>query len=224
MPFGLTNAPVAFQRLIDRAIGSDLQPHDFVYLDDVIVVSNNFDEHMKLLETVLDRIHIAGLLLSRKKCHFCKPQLKYLGYLVDKQGLRVDPDKVAAILNDARPTTVSQVRSFLGMPSWYCRFVPHFSSIIAPLTELTKKNRKFIWTERCEEAFSQIKGKLVSSPILTCADFNHPFCLQTDASNYGIGAVLTQTIHGEERVICFLSRSLTAQERRYTTTEKVKNM
>lgn len=220
MPFGLMNAPMTWQRLIDRVLGADLEPFVFVYLDDIIVVSPNFEIHISLLEKVLDRLTAAGLTVSRDKCHFCRPQLRYLGYVVDGAGLRVDPEKVEAILNIKTPTNVSELRRFVGMASWYRRFVPDFSSVIAPLTNLTKKNVSFIWSQGCDTAFRRIKELLVTAPILNCPDFSREFILQTDASDYGLGAVLSQNCDGDEKVIAFLSRSLSRQERNYTTTEK----
>lgn len=220
MPFGLTNAPATFQRLIDTVLGADLQNHVLVYLDDIIVISRDFETHLEVLHKVFDRLHAAGLTVGREKCGFCRPQLKYLGYVVDKYGLRVDPEKVEAIMNVPTPKNSTQVRAFVGMASWYRRFVPDFATIVSPLTDLTKKNCTFRWTQECEEAFVRIKQQLVVAPILTCPDFSRPFIMQTDASAYGLGAVLTQNFEDGERVIAFLSRSLTRQERAYTTTER----
>lgn len=220
MPMGLTNAPATWQRLIDRVLGADLEPYVLVYLDDIVVISPDFDTHLQLLTKVLDRLRDAGLTMSREKCQFCRPQLRYLGYVVDGQGLRVDPEKVDAILRIPRPTGVTEIRRFAGMASWYRRFVPDFASIMTPLNRLTKKGVRFLWTDDCEEAFNRIKRHLVSAPILTCPDFERPFSLQTDASAYGLGAVLTQNFEDGERVIGFLSRSLTRQERNYSTTER----
>lgn len=220
MPFGLSNAPATWQRLIDTVLGPELEPYVFVYLDDIIVISPDFDIHVKTLSQVFDRLYAAGLTVSQDKCKFCRPSLKYLGYIVDANGLRVDPEKIEAILNVKAPTNITEVRRFLGMASWYRRFVPDFSSTVAPLTRLTCKNCRFRWTDDCDRAFKAIRDKLISAPILTCPDFSCPFVLQTDASGYGIGAVLTQQLDGEEKVICFLSRSLTKQERNFSTTER----
>lgn len=220
MPFGLTNAPATFQRLIDTVLGADLQPYVLVYLDDIVIISPDFRTHLEILTKVFDRLHAAGLTLNREKCQFCRPELRYLGYIVDKYGLRVDPQKVEALLSVPSPKNVSQVRSFIGMASWYRRFIPSFSQLVAPLTALTKKRHKWSWTDECEESFNAIKQHLVSAPVLTCPDFSRPFKLQTDASSFGIGAVLTQDFDDGERPICFLSRSLSAAERNYSTTER----
>lgn len=220
MPFGLTNAPATWQRLIDKVLGADLEPYVLVYLDDIIVISPDFETHVRILGHVFDRLIAAGLTVSREKCQFCRPRLKYLGYVVDRYGLRVDPEKVEAILKISIPQSVTEVRSFLGMSSWYRRFIPNFSSIVVPLTTLTKKNISWNWTSDCDAAFQTIKEALVTAPILTCPDFDKPFTLQTDASSYGIGAVLTQNTAAGEQVICYLSRTLTRPERNFTTTER----
>lgn len=219
--FGLTNAPACWQRLIDRVLGADLEENVFVYLDDIIIISSSFEQHMEILEKVFSRLVSAGLTLNREKCKFFRSELKYLGYVIDnKEGLRVDQDKVKAILNIPTPTCVRDVRSFLGMASWYRRFIENFSSIIAPLTNLLKKRQKFEWTNTCEESFQKLKECLISAPILTTPDFTKPFNVKTDASGYGIGAVLTQMLNDKEHVICYLSRSLTRQEKAYSTTER----
>lgn len=220
LPFGLTNAPATWQRLIDDVLGADLEPFVFVYLDDVIVISETFGQHLDILGKIFRRISAAGLTLSKEKCQFCRPELRYLGYVVDKQGLRVDPEKVSAILNIPVPKSVPEIRSFLGMCSWYRRFVKDFATISAPLTNLLKKSRKFVWTDDCQGAFQTLKERLVSAPILTCPDFSRPFTVQTDASGFGLGAVLSQTYPEGERVIAFLSRSLNKHERNYATTER----
>lgn len=220
MPFGLSNAPATWQRLIDRVLGADLEPYVLVYLDDIIIISPDFDTHLQIISKVFDRLIAAGLTLGPDKCKFCRPSLKYLGYVVDANGLHVDVEKVEAIIKIQRPKTPTEIRRFLGMTGWYRKFVPNFSTLVAPLTKLTHKNVPYVWTEDCEKSFNHIKNSLISAPILTCPDFTKPFVLQTDASAYGLGAVLTQQFDEDEKVICFLSRSLTKQERNYSTTER----
>lgn len=220
MPFGLTNAPATWQRLIDRVLGADLEPHVLVYLDDIVVLSETFETHLEILGKVFDRLYAAGLTVNKEKCKFCRSELRYLGYVVDGSGLRTDPEKIEAILNIPEPTNVHDIRRFIGMASWYRRFVPDFATIMKPLTELTRKSVKFKWTPECDEAFNKIKQLLISAPILTCPCFDQPFILQCDASAYGLGAVLTQKFDDGERVIAFLSRTLSRQEKNYTTTER----
>ncbi|KAH0822314.1 hypothetical protein GEV33_000477 [Tenebrio molitor] len=176
--------------------------------------------HLRILEQVFERLSKAGLTLRESKCEFCQPELRYLGYVVNRQGLNVDPSKVSAVVDMPRPRGVRDVRRIIGMMSWYRRFVPNFSTTVAPLTNLTKKKTRFTWSSECERAFVDVKNALINAPILSCPDFEHCFTLQCDASDDGTGAVLTQNIDGHERVVCYLSRALLPAEERYTTTEK----
>lgn len=162
----------------------------------------------------------AGLALSKDKCQFFQCELKYLGYVVDSHGLHVDPAKVQAILDIPTSRSVSEVRRLIGTASWYRRFIPDFSTIVAPLTNLLKKNKTWCWTDNCDAAMNIIKERLILAPILSRSDFNLPFYVQTDASAYGLVAVLSQHHSDGERVICYLSRSLTRNERNYSTTER----
>lgn len=220
MPFGLHNAPATWQRLIDNVLGHDLEPHVFVYLDDVVIVSQTFEQHLSILEEVFRRLREAKITVSSDKCQICRAQMKYLGYVVDRNGLHVDPDKVKAMLDLPTPSSVGEVRRVVGTFSWYRRFVPDFSSIIAPITALLRKNIKFVWTEECNKSFRHLKECLVSAPILSCPDYTKPFVVQTDASGYGIAAVLTQPNPDGDKVIAYLSRSLTKQERNFSVTQR----
>lgn len=220
MPFGLTNAPATFQRLIDNTIGHDLEPFVFQYLDDLIIVTPTFEKHLEILQKVFNRLRSAKLVLSKEKCKFCLPRLRYLGFMIDNTGLHVDPEKVAAILNIPSPTSVTEVRRFLGMASWYRRFIPQFATLTAPLSALVGKKRKWQWSEVNESAFNAIKERLVTAPVLSRPNFDLPFVVQTDASGYGIGAVLTQIHDDGEHVISYISRTLNRAERNYGTTQR----
>lgn len=221
MPMGLHNSAATWQRLIDSIIGPTLEPYAFAYLDDIVICTDDFEKHVDILREVFKRLKQAGLTVNKEKCAFCRPSLKYLGYIVDGNGLHVDPEKVEAILNLPTPKNTKEVRRIVGMTSWYRRFVPNFSAIVTPITDLLKKNKKFCWSEECEEAFSKLKQQLVSAPVTHGPDYKLPFVLQTDASGYGIGAVLYQPISDKEvRVICYISRSLTRLERNYATTHR----
>ncbi|XP_055913098.1 uncharacterized protein LOC129946788 [Eupeodes corollae] len=220
MPFGLHNSPATWQRFIDDVLGPDLEPFVFVYLDDIIIVTDSFDRHLEILKEVFKRLGDAGLKVGREKCNFCRPSLKFLGYVVDRNGLHVDPEKVESMIRIPAPKNVKEIRSFVGTISWYRRFVPNFAILVRPLTDLLKKSKKFEWTKECEESFRKAKECLVTAPILTCPDFSRPFVVQTDASDYGIGAVLSQEFEDGEKAICYLSRSLNRNERNYSTTEK----
>lgn len=220
LPFGLCNAPATFQRLIDRVLGPELEPQVFVYLDDVIIISEDFDSHLKVIEEVFERFRKAGLTVSKSKCFFCRRELHYLGYVVDSRGLHVDPEKVSAIVNLPSPKTTTEVRRIIGTASWYRRFIPDFSTLIAPMTALLSKNHKWNWTDECQKSLQRIKNALVSAPILICPDFSRPFKVQTDASAFGIAGILSQDFEDGEHIICYVSRSLTRQERNYSTVER----
>lgn len=220
MPFGLHSAPATFQRLLDSIIGPDLEPHAFAYLDDIIVLGETFEGHLENLREVFRRLRAANLQLNPDKCQFCRKSLKYLGHLVTSEGIQTDPDKVEAIQQIPTPRNVRDIRRFLGVASWYRRFVPDFSQIAAPLTRLLKKQHRWKWTAEQDEAFSTLKKCLTEAPVLTCPDFEKPFTLQTDAAETGLGVALTQNIEGTDRIIAYASRTLTPAEKNYSTTEK----
>lgn len=157
--------------------------------------------------------------VNKEKCEFVRTELKYLGYIVDGHGLRPDPGKIESMVNFPTPKTPKEVRRFIGLISWYRRFVENFASRTSPLTQLTKKNYPFVWDNAAEKAFLDIKQCLISAPILTCPDFSRPFVIQTDASQVGLGCVLSQEFSEGEQVIAYASRTLTAQETKYSTTE-----
>lgn len=220
MPFGLHSAGATFQRLLDKIIGVELEPKAFCYLDDLIVVSETFGEHVDTLKLVFRRLRDAGLKLNPEKCHFFKTELKYLGHVVNQQGISTDPDKVKAIEDFPRPENVRNLRSFLGLASWYRRFTKDFAIISRPLTKMLRKNQKWTWGPAQEAAFAKLKNMLSTTPVLACPDFTQPFTLQVDASNEGLGASLTQKQDKTEVVIAYASRLLTDSEKNFTTTEK----
>lgn len=206
LTFGLHGAPGTFQDLIDKLF-LDLRPYVFAYLDDIVIATADFEKHLRILKELLKRLKAAGLTLKENKCIFCKSEMKYLGYIVTRNGLCMEPEKISGIVNMPRPTTPKAVKRLIGMISWYRRFLKDFSTMIEPLTNLTRKRKKFILSNECKKSFMNVKTALISKPILTCPDYSNPFVLQCDASDVGLGAVLTQEIDREERVISFLSRS-----------------
>lgn len=224
MPFGLTNAPATQQRLVDILFyGPEFENRVFVFVDDIIIVTNTFEQHISLLNRVYEKLKIANLTINFEKSQFFRNQLKYLGYVVNSEGLHADPEKIEAIVNYPRPSNRKEVRRFLGTASWYRRFIPNFSSITSPLNKLTSQGKKappFVWSPEAENAFLSLKECLVSTPILACPDYSKPFQVHTDASDVGIGAVLTQTIDNVERVIAYMSKSLSKQEQNYSATER----
>ena len=221
MPFGLCNAPATFERLMERVLRGLQWQVAVVYLDDVIVWGRTFEEHYQRLATVLGRFRTAGLKLKPKKCDLFKTEVSFLGHLVSAEGVRTDPAKVAVIRSWPRPANVTQVRSFLGLASYYRRFIAHFAEIARPLHALTNKSqREFVWTDACQMAFEHLQDALATAPVLRYPNPGKRYILDTDASNCTIGAVLSQEGEHGERVVAYGSRVLSKAERNYCTTRK----
>ena len=227
MPFGLCNAPSTFQRLMERIFGDQSLQSLLLYLDDIVVFSSTFEDHLQRLELVLARLQGHNLKLNFKKCHFFQQEVKYLGHIVSAAGVATDPDKIIVVSQWKQPTTARELRSFLGFASYYRRFVEGFSKLAAPLHRLVVEvigskhkpkghDRCSImekWNEECEQGFQSLKERLVSAPVLGYADFTKPFILEIDASHAGLGAVLSQDQEGQRRPIAFASRGLRRSER-----------
>lgn len=223
MPFGLVNASQTQQRLMDRLFPPEFEGQIFSYLDDIVISNDSFASHMTALTHVKNQLSAAGLTINLDKCQFARSSLKYLGYIVDKEGLRTDPDKVSAIINYPRPNNLTELKRFLGLASWYRRFVENFSIVAAPLHDLTKGKRKgkqINWNKETENAFINLKTALTSTPVLCIPDYAKPFSIQTDASNKGIGAVLVQEIDGQDKPIAYTSRKLSDRECKYSASER----
>ncbi|UYV62854.1 hypothetical protein LAZ67_2002159, partial [Cordylochernes scorpioides] len=199
MPFGLCNAPATFERNMENMLGNLRWQICLCYLDDVIIYSPDFPTHLKRLEAVFRCFRESNLRLNDKKCRFVFEELEILGYITSKHGIKPAEHNIKAIRNFPRPTKVKEVQSFLGMCSYYRKFIKDFSKIADPLTNLIKKSVSFTWTERQEEAFQTLKTALLSPPILGHFNPNAPTYIHTDASNIGIGATLVQDIGGEEK-------------------------
>ena len=220
MPFGLVNAPATFQRLMEAVLAGLARDGVLVYLDDVLVVGSTLEEHNQKLATVFQRIRDAGLRLKPKKCRFAQEEVEYLGHVVSADGVRTDPRKVDAVRNFPTPVDVKTLRSFVGLASYYRRFVPGFSKIAGPLHALTKKDAPFVWSEACEVSFTKLKDQLTTAPVLAFPNFREPFILETDASGAGLGAVLAQKQEdGSVRPVAYASRSLLRHESNYGITE-----
>ena len=221
MPFGLKNAPATFQRLMEKVLEGLRGEICLVYLDDIIIYSSAVTQHFERLRTVIDRLQKANLTINLKKSRFCLQELRFLGHIVSGQGVSADPDKVEAIRSYPAPTNLKEVQSFLGLAGWYHKFVPDFSKIAEPLNDLKKKGRSFFWSQACQNSFDKLKSSLISPPILGHPNLNLPFFVYTDASNTGLGAVLTQRADtGSEVVLAYASRTLNRAEINYSVTEK----
>ncbi|GBP95037.1 Retrovirus-related Pol polyprotein from transposon 297 [Eumeta japonica] len=221
MPFGLRNAPATFQRLIDRFRSSSTLRNVTIlgYIDDLIVISDSFEQHLIDLRAVFDRLREFNLHANRPKCVFAKETVKYLGHIITPQGIAPDPDKINAIVDMKEPTTVKHLKSFLQTCSWFRKFVPNFSQVAQPLTMLTKKNQSWKWEEAQRTAFHELKRLLTSPPILIQPNYDLPFVLRTDASDYALGAALLQgeTPHDERPLLtlvaCLPQRNATTPPR-----------
>jgi hypothetical protein len=220
MPFGLCNAPATFQRCM-MSIFSDMVGEIMeVFMDDLSVFGNTFDDCLDNLGKVLARCEEKNLVLNWEKCHFMVSSGIVLGHIVSSKGIEVDKSKIELITKLPTPKTVKDVRSFLGHAGFYRTFIEGFSSIAKPLCKLLLKDTPFDWTEACQEAFTKLIGKLTSAPIMQAPDWSLPFELMCDASDYAIGAVLGQRKDKKLHVIYYASRTLNSTQMNYTTTEK----
>lgn len=223
MPFGLSNAPKTMARLMDQVIGPSLEPFCFSYLDDIIIATPDFSTHLDILKKVFSRLKEANLTVNLKKCQFCRPSLTFLGFVVDQQGLRTDPEKVSAIMNYSVPRNTTEIKRLIGLVSWYRRFIKDFSTICSPILALLhgrKKGQPITWTPEADDAFKEIKIRLTSAPVLASPDFSKPFIIQCDASDTAVGSVLYQSCDGIEHPVAYASRTLNKCERKYSVTEK----
>ncbi len=221
LPFGLHGAAATFQRMMDQVLRGT-EDYAAAYLDDIIIFSQSWEEHLEHLKEVLTRIKAAGLTIRPDKCALAKPETQYLGFVLGHGVIRPQVGKLEAIKAAGRPETKKQVRAFLGLVGWYRKFIPNFSARAITLTNLTKKTQpnKLVWTEDCEKAFNDLKGALCQEPVLQSPDFEKMFTVQTNASQHGIGAVLLQEEQGQLKPVVYISRKLLPREVNYSTVEK----
>lgn len=220
MPFGLKNAPATFQRLMNTALAGLQGIHCYVYLDDIIIYSHDISSHCDKLSKIFDRLRKYNLKLQPDKCEFFRKEVGYLGHTINDKGVSPNPEKVKAVSQFPVPKCPKDLKSFLGLVSYYRRFIPEFSNIAKPLTSLLKKDITFAWLNEQQLAFDDLKEKLFSAPILIYPDFSKPFLLTCDASNYAISAILSQGEIGKDLPIAYASRTLNKAETNYSTTEK----
>lgn len=220
MPFGLCNASQRLCRLMDRVIPSRLRENVFVYIDDLLICSPDFNSHIQHLMDVANCLTEAGLTINLEKSKFCQSEVRYLGFIIGQGELRTDPAKIQSMLDFPIPVSAKQLRRFLGMSGWYRRFLPNFATITAPLTDCLKKGKVFKLSDEALRAFESLKHELTSPKVLINPDFGKHFYLQCDASTTGIGGVLFQLDDCEqERPIAFMSQKLNSAQMKYTVTE-----
>ncbi|GKE72670.1 putative reverse transcriptase domain-containing protein, partial [Tanacetum coccineum] len=192
MPFGLTNAPAVFMDLMNRVCKPFLDKFVIVFIDDILIYSKNKEEHKEHLRIILELLQKEKLYAKFSKCEFWLDSVKFLGHVINSQGVHVDPAKVEAIKSWSAPKSPTEVRQFLGLAGYYRRFIEGFSLIVKPLTKLTQKNKTYEWGKEEEEAFQLLKDKLCSAPILALPEGSEDFVVYCDASLKGYGAVLMQ--------------------------------
>ena len=199
MSFGLTNAPAAFMDLMNRVFREYLDKFVIVFIDDILIYSKTQKEHEEHLEIVLQTLKDHKLYAKFPKCEFWLDRVHFLGHVVSAEGISVDPAKIEAVSNWKAPKSVIEVRSFLGLAGYYRRFVEGFARLAAPLTALTRKGKRYEWTEKCEESFKELKKRLTSAPVLTIPTPERKFDIYSDASKIALGVVLMQ----DDKVVAY---------------------
>ena len=220
MPFGMTNAPATFQRVMELALRGLQWTICLIYLDDVIIFSSSLEQHIERLTEVLERIKKANLKLKPDKCELFQVEVPFLGHVVSKDGIKPNPHNIAKVKQWKEPENVTEVRQFLGLCSYYRRHIRNFSLIAKPLADLTRKESPLVWTPECQKAFEELKEKLIGPEIMAYPHDAGNFIIDTDASDFGIGAVLSQIQNEVPKVIAYASRSLNKSERNYCVTDK----
>lgn len=221
MPMGLRGSPGTFQRAMDGIV-AEFRAKVFVYIDDLIVTSATAEEHLADIHEVLGKIEQIGMKLRPEKCKFARERLKFLGFILSRDGIEPDPEKTKAVTEYPTPTTVRDVRAFIGLTSFYRRFIKNFAKIAACITELTRKEESFVWTPERQQAFDALKRALTTYPVLVAPRLGAPFIIEVDASGRGVGAVLTQAQDKDEkdiRVIAYASRIYSRHEKNYPAIE-----
>ena len=202
MPFRLTNAPAAFMDLMNRVFSTYLDKFVIIFIDDILVYSGNPEEHAKHLQTEFQILRERQLYAKFSKCQFLLDKVAFLGHVISAEGISVDPQKIEAIVNWKPPTNVFEVRSFLGLASYYRKFVQRFSKIATPLTNLLKKDQKLEWSDTCQHNFEELRKRLTTAPVLALQSRKDGYVVYSDASRQGLGCVLMQN----GRVIAYASR------------------
>jgi hypothetical protein len=213
MPFGLTNAPSYFMSMMNKVFMEFLDKFVVVFIDDILVYSKSKEDHEKHLRAILEKLREHKLYAKFNKCEFWLNEVGFLGHIISKEGIAVDPTKVTAVTEWEPPKNVGEIHSFLGLAGYYRRFIENFSKITKPMTELLKKGKKFEWTKACENSFQELKKRLVSAHVLCLPDIEKEFQAYCDASRQGLGSVLMQ----DGKVAAYASRQLKKHELNYPT-------
>ena len=220
MPFGLSNSAGTFQRVMEIALSGLQWVTCLIYIDDVVCFSKTFNEHVERVSEILGRIQKAGMKLKPQKCNLFQDEVTFLGHVVNKDGVKPNPDNIAKIIQWPVPKSVTEVRQFIGIASYYRRFVKDFAKVAQPLHTLLKKGEQFVWSSACQESFDRLKEILTGPEIMAFPRDMGEYILDTDACDTSIGCVLSQMQDGRERVIAYASRSLNKAEKNYCVTDK----
>jgi len=215
MPFGLKNATSTFTRTMTEVFKELGNSFLKIFVDDLNVHSEKWQDHLQHLGAVLSRLREVNLKLNPSKCCFAAGSIVFLGHVVSKEGTRLDPGKIDAVWRFPVPTIVTNVRSFLGLTGYYRKYIKGYSKVAGPLFELTKKDVVFVWNPECQKAFDDLKKALVQASVLVRPNFQEPFCLDVDWSTKGVGAILSQKEGRFERVIAYASKALTDAQRKF---------
>ena len=213
MPFEVTNAPTIFMDYMNQIFRSYLDKFVVVFIDDILIYSETKEEHAGHLRIVLEVLRGHQLYGKLSKCEFWLEEVQFLGHVISSQGIAVDPSKIGAMLKWERPQTITEFKSFLWLAGYYRRFVEGFSKMVSPLTQLTRKDQPFSWTDKCEECFEEMKRRLTTAPVLTIPNTSKKFEVYCDASYQGLGCVLMQ----DKRLVAYASRQLKVHEKNYPT-------
>ena len=220
MPMGLCNAPGAFQNLMETVLSGLNYEICMVYLDDIIVYGRTFDEYLKNLCLVFEKLKEANLKLTPKKCTFFHRELRFLGFVVSDKGIAIDPEKIEAVKKYPQPKNLKELRGFLGLTGFYRKHIKDYGTLADPMYKALQKDTKFVWAESLQSSFTALTTALCQAPILGYPNFSEPFTLCTDASLVGIGAVLSQGKAPQDRVIAYSSKTFSKGQRNYSATKR----
>src|SRR5436853_4505217 len=220
MPFSLANAPATFQNMMNDISRDRIDMGVVIYLDDILIYSESEEDHVALVKRVLSRLQEHQLSIAPDKCEWHRSKVNFLGYIISEEGIEMDQAKIQTVLEWEAPTTVKEVQSFLGFANFYPRFIEGYSKLSRPLTDLTKKSEKFVWSNECETAFSELKKRFTSAPILRHFDPQLPCRVKCDASDFAIGAILSQEVNKRLHPIAFHSRKMNKHEINYEIHDK----
>ena len=220
MPMGLSNATATMQRTMIKALGEYIGSICFVYLDDIIIYSTDPTEHLQHVRMIIKRLQQYNLKVKLEKCKVAQVKIEYLSHVLCNGTIAPSPTKIAELYRHKTPTNTKQVRSFLGLATYYRKFITNFAHIASPLISATSTGKRFAWTDACQIAFTALRELIASEKILTLPQFVQPFQVETDASEYAAGAVLSQKVDGHWKPVAFFSKHFSRIQRSYSATER----